>query len=150
MNMYEQAAERLRKEFDKVKGSKAAAMKKAVRDALLSFAKQEEEFAQAIVQGGSFSDCMAQLAAGVGKSISDLEAFEKATRFYFPGARVRFEMHVDLIGDAAVEGTLSGAERQLPRRGSQGAGKTEESQGTGTTEGKAAGGGLVLDLADFL
>jgi len=100
MSFYEQAEEKLRKEFAAVSGQKEGAMKTAVRDALLSFAKQEDEFAQAIVQGGGFKACMAAVAKGVGGSISDLEAYEKATRFYFPGSRVRFEMHVDLIGDA--------------------------------------------------
>ncbi len=48
MNYYEQAAERLRKESASVTGAKASAMKAAVRDALLQFARQDEEFAQAI------------------------------------------------------------------------------------------------------
>ena len=74
MNYYEQAAERLRKESTSVTGAKASAMKAAVRDALLQFARQDEEFAQAIVQGGSFSACMAEVARGVGQSISDLKA----------------------------------------------------------------------------
>ena len=132
MNFYEQAAEKLKTGFDKVKGVKAAAMKTAVRDALLSFAEQEEEFAQAIAQGGSFPDCMTAVANGVGQSISDLEAFERATRFYFPGARVRFEMHVDLIGDAGT------AEAGTPPQSLRGS-----SPGGGAK-------GLVFDLADFL
>lgn len=122
MGFYEQAEARLKKEFGGVTGQKEGAMKAAVRDALLRFAGQDEEFAQAIVQGGSFRDCMAAVAKGVGSSISDLEAYEKATRFYFPGSRVRFEMHVDLIGDAAKE--------------------------TPPAEGEKSG--LVIDLTDFL
>lgn len=113
MSFYEQAEAKLRKEFAAVSGQKEGAMKTAVRDALLSFAKQDEEFAQAIVQGGSFKDCMAAVAKGVGGSISDLEAFEKATRFYFPGSRVRFTMHVDLIGDASSDETRSAAGESL-------------------------------------
>ena len=124
MNYYEQAAERLRKESTSVTGAKASAMKAAVRDALLQFAKQDEEFAQAIVQGGSFKDCMEAVARGVGQSISDLEAYGKATEFYFPGSKVRFEMHIDLIGDAA------GEERDA--------------------EDGEKDGGLVIDLSAFL
>ena len=103
MNFYEQAAERLKKELPTVEGMKASAMKAAVKDALLTFAQQDEEFAQAIVQGGSFQDCMAAVAKGVGQSISDLEAYGRAAAFYFPGCKVRFEMHIDLIGEAAAE-----------------------------------------------
>ena len=122
MNYYEQAAERLRKESPSVTGAKASAMKAAVRDALLQFASQDEEFAQAIVQGGSFKNCMDAVAKGVGQSISDLEAYGKAAAFYFPGSKVRFEMHIDLIGDAAAPSP-------------QGEGKER---------------GLVLDLSAFL
>ena len=103
MNWYEQAAARLNAGIKDVKGQKEGAMKQAVKDALLSFCDQDEEFAQAVVQGGSFSDCMTAVAKVVGSSISDLEAYEKAVRFYFPGARIRLSMTIDLIGDAAHE-----------------------------------------------
>lgn len=122
MTFYEQAREKLAK--DKITGSKASAMAPAVKEALLNFAEQDEEFAQAIVQGGSFSACMAEVARGVGQSISDLEAYGKAAAFYFPGSKVRFEMHIDLIGDAA------GEERDA--------------------EDGAKDGGLVIDLSAFL
>ena len=128
MNYFEQANEKLTREFGKVTGSKASAMKTAVRDALLRFAEQDEEFAQAIVQGGSFAGCMQAVARGVGQSISDLEAYEKATRFYFPGSRVRFEMHVDLVGDADRDDGLPQAEGGLRND---------------------KGDGLVIDLTDF-
>ena len=44
----------------------------AVMAALKDFCLQEEEFAQAIVQGGTFADCMKAVAKGVGNSISDI------------------------------------------------------------------------------
>ena len=81
---------------------KASAMAPAVKEALLSFCRQDEEFAQAVAQGGSFKDCMAAVAKGVGSSISDLEAYRKAVRFYFPGAEIRMTMSIDLIGAAEL------------------------------------------------
>lgn len=45
-----QALERLKKESGAVKGAKEGAMKQAVREALEDFARQDEEFAQAIAQ----------------------------------------------------------------------------------------------------
>lgn len=84
-----------------VKGQKAAAMAGAVFDALKNFCTQDSEFAQAVVQGGSFADCMNAVAKGVGQSISDIEAYSKAVAFYFPGAKIRVQMSIDLIGDAA-------------------------------------------------
>lgn len=95
---YEQAAKRLEDEAKTVSGQKESAMVKAVKSALLDFCRQEEEFAQAIVQGGSFKDCMAAVARGVGSSISDLEAYKKAVGFYFPGAGIKMTMKIDLCG----------------------------------------------------
>lgn len=93
---YEQAEKRLKDEYDKVKGQKESAMKSAVRDALLEFCRQNEEFAQAVAQGGSFPDCMAAVAKGVGRSLSDLEAYRRAASFYFDGAKVQFTMSIQL------------------------------------------------------
>lgn len=93
---YDQAERRLQEEYKGVKGYKESTMAGAVRDALLEFCRQDEEFAQAVVQGGSFKDCMSAVAKGVGASVSDLEAFKRAVRFYFPGANVQFHMEIEL------------------------------------------------------
>lgn len=93
---YEQAETRLKDEYGKVTGQKESAMKSAVRDALLEFCHQNEEFAQAVAQGGSFRDCMAAVAKGTGGSISDLEAYRRAASFYFDGARVNFTVTIQL------------------------------------------------------
>lgn len=95
-NWYEQVKERLNKECKEVKGQKERAMSSAVRDTLLEFCRQNEEFAQAVAQGGSFQDCMAAVAKGVGGSISDLEAYRRAVSFYFDGAKVKFQMVIEL------------------------------------------------------
>ncbi len=71
-------------------------MKNAVCSALENFCKQDEEFAQAVVQGGAFCDCMKAVAQNCGSSISDLEAFRRAVRFYFRGADVEFQMSIVL------------------------------------------------------
>lgn len=93
---YEQAEARLKEEYGKVTGQKEGAMKSAVRDALLEFCRQNEEFAQAVAQGGSFPDCMKAVAQGVGNCISDLEAYRRAASFYFDGAKVNFSMAIQL------------------------------------------------------
>ena len=125
MNFYEEAEKKLRAALPGVKGSREGAIKGAVLEALLNFAKQEPEFAQAIAQGGSFADCMQAVCKGVTTSISDLEAYRRAAAFYFPGADVRFEMHIDLAGAA-------------------GAGERDEKSA------ESGRGGLIIDLADFL
>lgn len=46
---------------------------------------------------------MKKVAAGVGNSISDLDAYKKAVQFYFPGAEVKMQLTIDLIGKVAGE-----------------------------------------------
>ena len=82
-------------------GGKESVMAKPIMNALKDFCLQDEEFAQAVVQGGSFADCMKKVAAGVGISISDLDAYKKAVQFFFPGAEVKMQLTIDLIGKAA-------------------------------------------------
>ena len=90
----------LNKLAETVSGQKENAMAPSVREVLTDFCRQDAEFAQAVAQGGSFKDCMAAVAKGVGGSFSDLEAYRKAVRFYFKGADVRFRMEIDLCPTA--------------------------------------------------
>lgn len=137
--MFDAAREKIERESKEGKYDRYAnAMKGEVKKALLSFVKQDEELAQAVVQGGSFSECMAHVAKGCGSHISDLAAFEKAVQFYFPGARVRYQMSVDLIGDAAGETDTSSTASGPPSPRGEGR----------ATERKPAG--KILDLSDFL
>lgn len=110
-----------------VVGGKAGIMAPAVVAALRDFCRQDAEFAQAVAQGGSFKDCMAAVAKGVGGSLSDLEAYKRAVQFFFPGADVRMQLTIDLVGEAGRDnGRLIAA-------------PTEE-----------MGTGIVLNLEDFL
>ena len=97
------AVKKLEDEKKHVKGQKEMAMKGAVIAAVKDFCVQDEEFAQAVVQGGTFAECMKKVAAGTGNAISDLDAYKKAVQFYFPGAEVRMQLTIDLIGKAAEE-----------------------------------------------
>lgn len=123
MNIYlDKALKKLEEEYKSGSFDKYAnIMKSAVKDTLADFCRQDDEFAQAVVQGGSFTDCMKAVAKNCGSGISDLEAYRRAVRFYFPGAEIRFQMTVDLIGDAA--------------------GERESAQDTGT---------MILDFTQFL
>lgn len=85
-------------------GRVADAMKDFVATALRDFIRQDAEFAQAVVQGGSFAECMAAVAKGVGSHISDLDAYGKAAAFYFPGCKIHYKMELDLIGDTPAAG----------------------------------------------
>lgn len=68
--------------------------------ALMQFCEQEPEFEQAIEQSGvDFQCCLDKVIKGVGESISDLEVYTKAVKFYFSTATVHFRMTIDLSGD---------------------------------------------------
>lgn len=99
-NWATKALEKLDREKSAVSGQKESAMAGAVLSAIKDFCKQDAEFAQAVVEGGKFSDCMKAVAKGVGHSISDLDAYKKAVKFYFPGAKIHMQMIIDLVGNA--------------------------------------------------
>ena len=96
---YQKAKEKL--SASKITGQKERVMAALVAETLRNFCDQNEEFAQAVSQGGSFQECMSHVAKGVGGSISDFDAYKKAVQFYFPGAEIRIQMSIDLIGAAA-------------------------------------------------
>ncbi len=107
MNWEQQAVERLEREAKAFTGNKyEAVMKTAVREALESFCRQNEEFAQAVVQGGAFAECMAAVAKGCGSSMSDIEAYRRAAAFYFRGAEVKMELKIQLEPEAEETGKI--------------------------------------------
>ena len=135
----DKALSKLKEELPGIKGKKESAMKNAVAEALESFCRQDESFAQAVAEGGSFSDCMKAVVKGVGSSISDLEAYRKAVRFYFPKAEVRFAMTVETGTKPAETGT------QAAKTGT----KLSEPAAI-QTEDIPVPARKILDLTDFL
>lgn len=93
------AEEKLKRESEGITDSRQRIMLPSVREALISFCKQEREFAQAIIESKqTFKDCMTAVAKNVGSGISDLEAYRRAVRFYFLGAGIKLSMEIDLCG----------------------------------------------------
>ena len=94
------ALEKLEREYKEGKYDRyGTAMKSAVKDALAEFCRQDEEFAQAVVQGESFEECMKAVVKNCGQCISDLEVFKRAAAFYFKGSTVRFRMEICLTAE---------------------------------------------------
>lgn len=100
-----QAIEKINKELAAYKGDRyGQAMKSYIAERLKIFCEQNEEFAQAVVQGGKFEDCMKAVAGKVkGGSISDLDACRAAAEFYFPGSVVEFHMTIRMSKYEAEE-----------------------------------------------
>lgn len=101
----EQAIEKLRTELKAVSGNqKVNAVKKHVADTLIGFCRQDAEFAQAVIQSDkTLGDCCRTIMSGCGNSPSDLEVYQKAVQFYFPGADIRMTMTIDLCGSVCDE-----------------------------------------------
>ena len=126
MTWFEQAKEKLEKEANAAKLDRYGdVMKSAVLKKLKYFCGQDEEFAQAVVQGGTFAECMKAVGKKIKNSaIEDIVAYEEAVRFYFPGAGIVSTMRIDLC--ASVGGSEPAEE------------KTEKS------------GAVILNLTDYL
>lgn len=131
-NWATKACEKIKKEKKTVTGQKENAMAPAVCAMLNDFCLQEPEFAQAVVQGGSIKECMNAVAKGVGSSISDLDAYKKAVQFFFPGAEIRMQMTIDLIGITAGESD-----------------PVEKTPSVPVVEEKPTAGKINLDLSNF-
>ena len=92
--------EYLDKALEKLRGTKVptgqreAVVFKPVVAVLEDFCRQDGEFAQAVVQGGSVEDCVKTVVKGVGGSLSDLEAYKRAAAFFFPGCVVTMKLSI--------------------------------------------------------
>lgn len=110
MDYIENAINKIREEYDKLKGLSQCANVVApfVRDELEVFCKQDKEFAQAVVQTDKkLKDCIESTVKGCRGSVSDLTVYKRAVEFYFPGATVHMTLTIDLIGSAAAPETKS-------------------------------------------
>ena len=109
--MKSQAIEKIDKELAAYKGDQyAEIMKNDVADTIKRLCELNEEFAQAVVQGGSFADCMSvvvKLAKGK-RGLSDFDAYRAAAAFYFPGCVVEFQMQIHMSKYEAEDQTPEG------------------------------------------
>lgn len=128
--MKDMAIAKINQELAAFRGDRAEAiMKNDVARVLCDFCRQDQEFAQAVMQGGTFASCMAAVAKNPGQGISDLTAYKRAVQFYFPGAGIEMQMTIDLCASVRVE---SATETEAPKKD------------------KARATEIVLDLTDFL
>lgn len=94
--LLQQVMDKLNGELSDVKGNFAVdIMKQPVKDALISFCNQSDEFAQAVFNSTkSFKECMEAVAKDYKQGISDYEAYRRAVKFYFPTAEIEFQMKI--------------------------------------------------------
>lgn len=82
----------------KFKNRYAEAIAGAVLKILEEFCTQEEEFARAVLDGTSVQACIEAIADIIKdkQSVSDVEVFQYAAEFYFPGAVVECRMRIHM------------------------------------------------------
>ena len=82
----------------KFKDRYASVIAEPVKRALQEFCRQEEEFARAVIDGGSAEDCINTVAKDISKkqAVSDPEVFQTAAEYYFPGAVIEYRMIIHM------------------------------------------------------
>ena len=66
-------------------------------ETLISFCRQSDEFAEAVVNGGRFRDCIAKISKDMDRhACSDFAVYGKAVEFYLPGAKVEYTVNIVL------------------------------------------------------
>lgn len=93
-SIIDQAKEKIKTSSKVIKlDKKAEVIKEATIKALHQFCEQSEEFSRAVIDCDKpFEVCLNEIIKGTGNAISDLDVFNKAVQFYFPGAVVEFRM----------------------------------------------------------
>lgn len=92
-----QAVEKInRKEKPEKNDMFAAAIGEHIKKALTTFCEQNEEFARAVLDGGSANECIKAVADKIRKrkSVSDFDVYQLAVKYYFPVAVVDFVMKI--------------------------------------------------------
>lgn len=94
----EKTVNKLEREFKKAKFNKyGSVVGKSVLNTLKDFCRQNEEFAQGVLQSDkTIQQCVEHTVKGVKQAISDIDVYRNAVEFYFPGATIRFSMTIDL------------------------------------------------------
>ena len=111
-NYQKQALDKINNESKSIKVNGAHSnhvlnvIKEPVLDALKNFINQDNEFAQAIVQGGSLSECfqhIIDLFSNKDYALSDIDTYSEAVKFYFSTATIHWNMTIDVCGNLKCE-----------------------------------------------
>lgn len=79
--------------------AKASLMADAVLRVLSDFCRQSAVFAEAVLAGGSFGECMKAAAKGFGNYAEGAEVCKKCVQFYMSGAKIHVQWRVELPED---------------------------------------------------
>lgn len=109
LNYKELAVEKIAKELaDFSGGNKEKAVSKFVASTLTHFCEENERFAEAVYKTKrTLSDCCAEVMAGTGNQVSDIDVYRGAVRHYFPNSDISFKMEISIDGEDPTEEDLT-------------------------------------------
>lgn len=75
----------------------ADAIAEPVKETLKEFCRQQEEFARAVIDG-DVEQCILSVSKKISgkRAVSDLEVYQAAVEYFFPGAKVEFKMLIHM------------------------------------------------------
>lgn len=97
ISIISQAVEKINRKEKPMKDDPfAVAIGEHIKKALTIFCEQNEEFARAVLDGGSANECIKSVADKIRtrKAVSDFDVFQLAVKYYFPVAVVDFVMKI--------------------------------------------------------
>lgn len=111
------AVEKLKKELKSFSGGqKEKAVSEFVASTLTHFCEQDSSFAEVVYKTKrTLSDCCAEVMAGCGNHISDIDVYRGAVKAYFPNADITFTMTITITGDAPTEEELARPPKKKPQ-----------------------------------
>jgi len=116
MTITQQAIDKLNEGMnEKITDRYGNVIKTYVHNALTGFCRQNEAFAQAVLNGGSLPECIKHCVQGLHENtgISDVDIYRRAVQFYFPGAQVDF--HISIVTEGAETRIHEEPERKEPK-----------------------------------
>lgn len=94
----------------------ARIMKDGVKKTLVQFCEQSEVFAEKVVHGKSFEECMKAVAKHCGNGLSDVDAYKRAVNFYMPEARIKIRMEI-ITGETTAPEEVQPAAKPVQQDG---------------------------------
>ena len=117
MTITQQAIDKLSEGMkEKITDRYGNVIKTYVHNALEGFCRQNEAFAQAVLNGGTLPECIKHCVQGLHENtgISDVDIYRRAVQFYFPGAQVDF--HISIVTEGAETRIHEEPERKEPKQ----------------------------------
>ena len=118
MDWKSQAIKKIANELKDFRGGvKEVAVSKFVAEKLTMFCQENERFAEVVFRTTrTLSDCCAEVMAGCGNAISDIEVYKKAVQHYFPNADIHMTMEIAFTGDEPTEEEMERAPKIEPQK----------------------------------